>query len=271
MSAKKNAMVTRKKVKTPLRERAQFSMPTVKLSLTKFLLVCFVCIAGATAYGSFIAIDSVLNVPVEEVKVTGLLTYQDQMDIKIVINRYTDNGFLQVDLERLHKDLVALPWLNSVSIKRQLPNGLLIELHEESVAAYWNNNALISKDGKVFIPEQLPKIDGLPIFSGKNHEQVLQLYSKLQAKLVDSQKPVRELHINHRNTVQVVLVNQTILVMSFNDVDKHLDSWQFISNSIDAELAQRMKKVDLRYSNGAAVEWNEPVALLKQDKRGGHY
>lgn len=271
MSAKKAGMVTRKKVKTPLRERAQVSAPKVGVSITKVLLVCFVMMAGFTAYGSFKAIDTVLSVPVEEVKVSGQLQFQDQLDIKTVINRYTDNGFVQVDLEKLHHELVALPWMNSVSIKRELPNGLLIELHEEKAAAFWNNDALINQQGKVFTPEVLPVIEGLPIFSGKNHQQVLSLYSKVQALLPETQKPVRELHINHRNTVQVVLANEIILVMQLKNIDQQVTHWMQLSSNLAAEKIQNMKKVDLRYSNGAAVEWKEQLALAATDKRGGHY
>lgn len=264
-------MVTRKKVKTPLRERAHVSVPKFTISITKVLLLCFVMMAGFTAYGSFKAIDTVLSVPVEEVKVSGELQFQDQLDIKTVINRYTDNGFVQVDLEKLHHELVALPWLNSVSIKRELPNGLMIELHEEKAAAYWNKDALINQQGQIFKPEELPAIDGLPIFSGKNHQQVLQLYSKVQSLLPEAQKPVRELHINHRNTVQVVLANHVILVMQLKDIDTQIVTWKQLSANLADDKVQMMKKVDLRYSNGAAVEWKEQLALAATDKRGGHY
>lgn len=261
-------MVTRNKVKKPLRERVHFSMPTLQFSLTKMLFLCFLLIAGGTAYGSLKAIDTVLNVPVEQVSVTGDLRYQDQLDIKTVINRYTDNGFVQVDLEQLHSELAALPWLYRVTIKRQLPNGLLIEVEEQKAAAYWNKDALINQYGDVFQPPAIPDIAGLPVFSGKHHQQVLALYQQLQNTLPESQKPVRELHINHRNTVTAELAGHTVIVMNIQDVERQLSNWKSISAAADL---QSMKSVDLRYSNGAAVEWNNPVAQAVSKKTGGHY
>lgn len=247
------------------------AMPRWHFSLTKLLFLCFITMACITTYGGLRAVDSVLNVPVEEIKVSGDLLYQDKQAVEGIISQYVDNGFVQVDIERLYQQLSALPWVYRLSIKRQLPNGLLITLEEQNAVAYWNDDAMLNNYGEVFRPEQRPDIAGMPVFSGNKPEQVIALYKQLQQHLAETQTPIRELHINRRNTVNVMLADQTILVMNLANIDQQLSHWRDIYQALDSAQINSIEKVDLRYSNGAAVQWKKHVASIAGNKRGGHY
>lgn len=270
-SAKSTGMATRNRQKQPLRERVSFSLPKPQITLTHVLFFSFLCMVMVVAYGSMHAIDKVLTVPVEQVQVAGELHFQQQQEIARLINRHVEGGFVRVDLERLQKELVALPWVYRASIKRQLPNGLLITVEEEQAAAYWNENALINIYGEVFTPATRPQIDGLPMLSGVNHALVLQVYQQLQTVLPEAQKPLRALQVSGQKTVLVSLSNQTQLVMKQQQLEEQIAHWLTISTTLSAEHLAAIKKVDLRYSNGAAVEWHEPIAGLMNNKRGGHH
>src|SRR5690554_912015 len=173
------------RAKTLVRQSLMAYMPSWQFSLTKLLFLCFIAIACITAYGGLRAVDSVLNVPVEEIKVSGDLLYQDKQAVEGIISQYVDNGFVQVDIERLYQQLSALPWVYRLSIKRQLPNGLLITLEEQNAVAYWNDDGMLNNYGEVFRPEQRPDIAGMPVFSGNKPEQVITLYKKLQQHLAE--------------------------------------------------------------------------------------
>ncbi len=259
------------RAKTPVRQSLMAYMPSWQFSLTKLLFLCFIAIACITAYGGLRAVDSVLNVPVEEIKVSGDLQYQDKKEVEDIISQYVDNGFVQVDIERLYKQLSALPWVYRLSIKRQLPNGLLITIDEQKAVAYWNDDSLLNNYGEVFKPKKLPEIAGMPAFSGNKQQPVIALYKQLQNHLVETQKPIRALQITRRNTVNVVLADQTVLVMSLKDIDRQLRHWQDIHQALDSAQINSIEKVDLRYSNGAAVQWKKHVASIAGNKRGGHY
>lgn len=255
----------------PVKRQWRVTLPQWQFSLTKMLFLCFVAMACVTAYGGLRAVDSVLNVPVEEVKVNGELRYQDKKEVEAIISQHVDNGFVQVDIERLYQQLSALPWVYRLSIKRQLPSGLLITIEEQQAVAYWNNDSLLNNYGEVFTPKTIPIIAGMPAFGGAKHEQVIDLYKQLQGRLKETQKPIRELLINRRNTVRVVLADQTVLLMSLKDIDKQLAHWDDIYQALDSAQINSIEQVDLRYSNGAAVQWKKHVASLAGNKKGGHY
>lgn len=266
----KNKMAQRKRqaVKISL---PRLRLPAWRIGLRHVFFASFLLIVSAIIYGGFYAIDAVLEVPVEEVKVRGEFRYLDQAEIGELIGQYVDDGFMQVNLKRLYQELAALPWVYKVIIKRELPNGLSIQMEEQRIAAYWNDNALINQYGEVFEPAVLPRLNGVPQFSGKNHEQVLELYAQLLEKLSANERPIRALRIDQRNTMTVVIRDEASLVMKLDQVDEQLGRWQHIAQSLGSEQLNKIKRVDLRYSNGAAVEWRKDIAALAPSYRGGHH
>lgn len=242
-----------------------------RINLARCLVLLFLLVMAAVVYGGFRLIDGMLNIPVEQVVVEGNLHYQDKKSITQTIDRFVDNGFMQVDIARLHEQLSALPWTYKVVITRQTPNGLRIHIEEQKAVAYWNDDALINQYGDIFTPAQLPMIDGLPMFSGVKHDQVISLYQKLQATFAESQLPIKALNLNGRQTIYVTLANDMQLVMKLAKLEQQLNHWQQIANTLDTQRLATIERVDLRYSNGAAVKFKTPLASIGTIERGGHY
>lgn len=268
-TSKKTAMANRKR-KVMKITLPRLRLPAWRLSLSQLLLACFVGILLSVAYGSFYVIDAVLEVPVEQVTVHGEFTYLQQDRVSDLIAQYVDDGFMQVSLKRLYKELAALPWVYSVLIKRELPNGLSIHIEEQQVAAYWNDNALINQYGDVFIPERMPVINGIPHFAGKNHQQVLVSYRQLKEQLPQTFRPIKDLRIDQRQVVTVKTFTDIDLVMKLEQVEEQVNKWLLIAQTLQQEQLIQVKRVDLRYSNGAAIEWKKQIAAITHNLRGGH-
>lgn len=256
------------------RKTAKASLPRLRLtawrlSLSQLLLACFFSVLLAVAYGSFYVIDAVLEVPVEQVTVHGEFTYLQQDLVSSVIAQYVDDGFIQVSLKRLYQELSALPWVYSVLIKRELPNGLSVDIEEQQAAAYWNDGEFINQYGEVFRPNGVPIIQGIPSFSGKRHEQVLAIYQQLKLQLPEDFRPIRALALDQRQVVRVKTYAGIELVMKLDDMKAQVDKWLLIANTLEAERLDKVRKVDLRYSNGAAIEWQDSVAAITNNLRGG--
>lgn len=267
--AKKTNMANKKReaVKITL---PRLRLPAWRLSLSQLLLACFLAILLSAAYGSFYVIDAVLEVPVEQVTVHGEFTYLRQDQVSELIAQYVDDGFMQVSLKRLYQELAALPWVYSVLIKRELPNGLSIHIEEQQVAAYWNDNALINYYGEVFAPERMPVINGIPHFRGKNHQQVLSNYQQLKQQLPQEFRPIKALNIDQRQVVKVKTITDIDLVMKLEQVEEQVEKWLLIAKTLSDGQLDKVKQVDLRYSNGAAVEWKGQIAAITHNLRGGH-
>ena len=240
-----------------------------KFSLTRFLLAASLVVLALVMYGSFSAVQTVLDVPVSQVDVQGSFHYLSESDVNRVINAYVDNGFVSVDLENLRAEFLALPWVHQASIRRQLPNGLRVNLVEQVPIAYWNGKAMINDAGEVFSPASIPVIAGLPLLEGTNHQTVLSLFEALKQHLPARQQPVRRLKVSESHVVRAEIGSGTVLIFNAGDVVAKMEIWKTISAG---ELADRLDDVeyaDLRYSNGAAVRFRQASSNDKQGELNG--
>ena len=224
-------------------------------SLTKFLLVVSLVFLVLVVYGSFSAVQTVLDVPVSQVDVEGKFRYLTEEDVNRVIGNYVNNDFVRVDLNKLRNEFLALPWVYQANIRRKLPNGLQVTLKEQKPVAYWNKDGLINEEGETFFPAHLPIIDGLPHLSGKNHASVLLLYRQLVEQLPAVQQPVRRVVVNDSNLARVEIASGAILIFDASDLLEKMQIWKTISSDDLGNRLSEVEYVDLRYSNGAAVKW----------------
>lgn len=269
---RRSAVVQKKVVKRSLRKagkgasRSEVKQPFVwKIELpqlsfhwlnVKNTVVASMLFATVAAiYASFIAVDTVMDVAVENVKIEGQLENQSRTQISDIINRYTAEGFVNVDLQELHDELQGLPWVYSVRIKRMLPDGLVINLQEEKAVASWNGASLINNYGDVFTPKSALLLPGLVEFNGDNHQHLLDVYQQVRGLLPLSQQPIRSLAIDKRQVIRIELNSGAELVANVDNLDEQLQRWQKIVDKAMKDKFDKVSRADLRYSNGVAVAW----------------
>jgi cell division protein FtsQ len=163
-----------------------------------------------------------------------------------------------------------MSWVRHASIKRNVSNDLEIELVEEKVVAYWNDNGFITDHGAVLLVDERPVVENIPSFYGEDHEEVISIYQLVDRELFSGMKPVRSIAVNERKTVNVELVNGSELIMNIDGVDKQIERWNKIAMLQMRGDVNLVKQADLRYSNGAAVSWRDSVAQLDTVKSGDH-
>lgn len=242
----------------------------VKIGLGEFLMLTAIIVSVVVFYGSFVAIDNVLEIPISQIEVEADLDFQARHEITEVINGHIENGFVRVDLELLRLELMDLPWVYQVGIRRKLPQGLVVELIEEKPLAYWNDKALINSYGDVFSPEKLPAIAGLPKFRGQDEKKVLGIYQQLKTLLPQDQQPIKALIISEQDMVVVRLSSETELVLSIDKLHEQVKRWNQITAVGIGERLPEVRHADLRYSNGAAIQWKNIVASRDDAKAGVH-
>lgn len=240
-----------------------------RVTLAKVLLLSSLTVSALVFYGSYTAVQTVLDVPVNQVDVEGGFQYLAEGDVHQVINNYVVNGFVSVDLKKLRAELLELPWVHKASVKRKLPSGLLVTLVEQKPVAFWNNDGMINDANELFFPSRLPEITGLPHLKGKNHKAVLVLFGELAREMPVAQQPLKTLAVSDSNVVHVVTNAGATLIFNGADLVEKMRMWKAISAG---ELGTRLNEVDyvdLRYSNGAAVKWKGAVEIQGKKKTGG--
>ena len=84
------------------------------------------------------------KVPVQKIVVTGEHSFIEQENVKIGMIRQRHPGsFFELDVERVHQDLEAMPWVYRASVRKRWPNSLNVYLVEQVAAAVWNSDHVV--------------------------------------------------------------------------------------------------------------------------------
>jgi len=163
-----------------------------------------------------------------------------------------------VDIERVRRSMEKLPWVRSVSIRREFPNLLAVKLEEHRVLAKWNSNELVNQYGEVFAVEAdwATKGDGeLPEFVGMEgtSAEITNYYGEFSRQLESVGLRMAKLTLSPRHALQLRLRNGVVLELGREDVQQRLARFvEIYPYSLAAEQG-KLKYVDLRYRNGFAV------------------
>ena len=171
-----------------------------------------------------------------------------------------NGNFFTVDIEHLRQSLEKLPWVRGVTIRREFPGRLAVQLEEHQALARWNNSArfdglraeLVNTHGEVFNGESEQR---LPDFIGSKDDssEVAQHYGEFSRQLAALDLQVTQLALSPRHAWQLRLSNGLVLELGREQMQQRLARFVAVYPYSLAERAGSVRYVDLRYRNGFAV------------------
>ncbi|MDD5299636.1 MAG: cell division protein FtsQ/DivIB [Gallionella sp.] len=176
-----------------------------------------------------------------------------------VVRNEVQGNFFTVDIRRLRQALEKLPWVRSVSIRREFPHRLAVQLEEHQALARWNNSALVNRQGEIFVAESEQALPGF-IGQASDSMEVTQRYAQFSQQLAALNLQVAQLALSPRHAWQMRLSNGMVLELGREDMQQRLA--RFVAGyphiaMYMAEGKDRVKHVDLRYRNGFSVRQTE--------------
>jgi len=182
-------------------------------------------------------------------------------DVLQAVRNEVNGNLFTVDIERLRQSLEKLPWVRSVSIRREFPDRLTVALEEHQAVARWNGAALVNTHGEVFdafSEAQLPEFIGQ---EGDSFE-VAQRYGEFRQQLAALNLQVAQLALTPRHAWRVILSNGMTLELGREEMQQRLARFVAVypySLAIQKTEDRRQRTegtvayVDLRYRNGFAI------------------
>jgi cell division protein FtsQ len=130
---------------------------------------------------------------------------------------------------------------------------------EQEPVARWGKNALLNRYGEVFTPRKLPEGLALPQLSGpEGHERaVLEQYRHFAQTLAPLGLHVARIELNERRAWRIELDNAVQLELGRADTAVRLQRFVRSFPEVFAGHLEALKRVDLRYSNGFSVYWQQ--------------
>lgn len=229
---------------------------TLMLRNTANALIVFSALA--VLYG---AVYYVVHLPglfqLQSVRLSETPQRVSTMGLLHVIRSEVRGNLITVDIDRLRQSLEKLPWVRSVSIRREFPDRLAVQMEEHQAIARWNNSALVNHYGETFVAvsEQ-----ALPGFIGQNgtSAEIAQHYAQYSRQLGALGVSVAQIALSPRHAWQLRLSNGMVLELGRDDMQQRLAGfvavYPYAKESMQkAGAGEAVKYVDLRYRNGFAV------------------
>ena len=81
--------------------------------------------------------------PVKHVQVEGNLDHVNHEQIQLIVSKYLKGNFYTLDLQRTRTAFEKLPWARKVSVRRQWPDTIVVQIEEHRALGRWGGIALL--------------------------------------------------------------------------------------------------------------------------------
>jgi cell division protein FtsQ len=235
---------------------AWFRMPRINIARVVAPLVA----AGVVA-GTYFASASMLDRPIRSIEISGPFQRVTALQIEEAIAVELEDGFVSANLGSIQKRIVELPWIDQATVSRRWPSRLRIRVTEEVPAAVWGERGLLNVRGELFVddarhvPAELPRLSG----PASRSAEVAQRYLDVRQQLIPLGLDVRRVRLDPRGSWDMTLQNGVEVRLGRKNVDERTDLFLDIVADIITGRGADIDYVDMRYSNGFTIGWNDGV------------
>lgn len=239
-----------KKPAIPLRERLS--------AVTPWLLVGSV---AAVVLAGLIYLPAVLDgYPIQKVGVEGVKDVRRQQQLETALAaEVSGENYFSVPLDTLYEKAHSLSWVAEVTVRRQWPDTVKLDIEEHKPMAVWNDAVLVSDNGKPFKALKQYDLDGLPHLNGPDQrlDKVMAFYHSMSKLLADVDLRIRSMAVNARLTARLTLDNDVQLVVDRENYTRKLRRFGRLYQGVLSDDSRKVARVDLRYADGMAVTWQQ--------------
>ncbi|NIF23128.1 MULTISPECIES: cell division protein FtsQ [Pantoea] len=235
-----------------------------------FGMVFLLLVLGVMAAGGVVVVkwmNDASRLPLSKLVVTGETHYTTNDDIRQAILSLGPPGtFMSQDVNVLLQQIERLPWIKQVSVRKQWPDELKINLVEYVAVARWNDQKMVDADGTSFgIPASQMGKGNLPMLYGPegSESEVLAGYHQMSDVLKAGKYSLKAASMTARRSWQLITSDDVRIELGRTDVMKRLNRFIVLYPDLLQEGQNEHKHVsyvDLRYDSGAAVGWiQDPI------------
>jgi cell division protein FtsQ len=208
--------------------------------------------------------------PIRMLKVEAAFERVSPEEIAGVVAPLVAQGFFTTDLGTVKEEIVALPWVRSVAVRRVWPDALHITVIEQRAVASWADKGLLNPDGELFSPAGPAPVAGLPRLEGpqRTSQQVMSQYQRLSARLEPVGLRIERLSMDPRRSWKLTLDNGMVLVLGRRDTEQQIERFARYWPGVMAARATEIAEIDLRYPTGFAVKWQPAASADAGAKKG---
>ena len=250
------------------REPISLRLPKPNLGLLKRITwPLLLLLLGFAAYELAQRLLPYADRPIAKISVEGDLSYVSQQAVQQRIEPFATASFFGVDLPGMRHELEQMPWIASAQVRRVWPDQLLVRLEEHLPIARWGDEALLNNQGKAFAPKEQANYQHLPQLYGpkRAQQQVMQQYQVLSQMLRPLGFSVVRLELRERGSWFLSTGQGIELLLGRDHLVEKMRRFSAIYDRALKVQQTNIARIDLRYANGLAGTWREPLAPTAAD------
>ncbi|MFK8017479.1 MAG: cell division protein FtsQ/DivIB [Gammaproteobacteria bacterium] len=211
----------------------------------------------------------VFDRPVTRIAVTAPFQRVTPMQIEDHVRTTLSGGILSGDLSGVRESLETLPWIDSVRIRRRWPTTLLVDVTEQVAAARWGATGLLNTRGELFVENARHQPAELPVLNGPEGSQwqVAQRYLTLRGPLLEAGLQLESVTLDKRGSWHLLMARGIEVRFGRHTVDQRIDRFLNVVTPMIAGRTEVVDYIDLRYTNGFAIGWNEATREAAQEPK----
>jgi cell division protein FtsQ len=232
------------------------------LTLLAVTLLCAGAVASAYHY-----VTQPGRMPLRVIEVKGEFNQLRHAAIQRTVMDSITGGFFNCDMPKLRATVLAMPWVEDVSIRRVWPDRLNMLVTEQVPLARWGEDALINVNGGVFRPPALHDYQALIKLSGPqgSERRVVAFFQAIVPAARARQLQIDEVELDVRRHWWVRFDNGLTLSLGQDQIAQRLQQFFRVYPSLLNEPTRLPVRIDMRYAHGFAVRWRElPAAEVGQ-------
>jgi len=247
--------------KKPVKPPIDWSLPP-RLGQTLLGAVLLLGTVGGMTYW----LKGEVQRPIAQIDVSGELRQVSADEVKQILLQDMEQGEgLAPDLDKAKAQLLANPWIEQVTMRRRWPDRLSVELAEREAVARWGNKSLVTAGAEVFAPLELDQWTALPRLAGPDGSEalLLSLYHQLEDQLAPYGLSLVSLELEPRGAWQMEMVpvadeaHSIAVYLGRDAMEAKLTRLGLLLRKGLMDRLNEVERIDLRYSNGAALTWAE--------------
>lgn len=208
--------------------------------------------------GATLALER-LDRKVGVIEVTGELRNLTPGELHRALADLTAQSFFAVDLREAQRRVEAFSWVASSRVERVWPNKLQVWVKEHEPIALWGEQALLSRDGRVFEPADRSAYVHLPRLDGPEGSQELlwRNYLNWSRELGALGMTLVSVRLAPRGAWEMNVGEGLLIKLGREDLEGKMARLQRIFKAQLRDRIPEIEVLDARYANGLAVRWRE--------------
>lgn len=224
---------------------------------------------------ALLALDWLLRadtLPVHNLRFEGEFRHVTAEELERSVRDAVRGNFLLLDLESIRRQVETIPWVHRAAVRRSWPRDITIQFTEQQPVARWGASAWLNHVGEEIHVDAIDLPSDAPYLSGPagSSAAVLEHYRQFNALLAPAGLGIKRLTMTARRSWEITLSAQReatreadgmLVTLDRQDTGRKLERFARLYQSVLAAQAGSIRRVDLRYGNGLAVQWRSAGAV----------